>query len=222
MKGQDVLLLLKLIALERGGLAAARAYLCEKVFIPEEWEGWAGEQPDEPGFDYSRRSKVSVEVLQADDRYSVRGLEQATGISKSEVSAAMRRCADVGLLRPDRRTGQPRANSKALMELICFGARYVFPVKLGPTVRGIPTAAFAPVLKGKLMSPSEDSAAVWEDARGVAKGQSIEPLYRTVPFAVRGDPLLYALLALTDSIRIGNAREVALAQKLLADYMGNP
>ena len=221
MKGQDLLLLLKLVSLEQSGLAAAQAYLHEKVFIPPEWEGWAGEHPEEPDFDHARRSNVSVEVLQADVRYSVRGLQLATGISKSEVSAAMRRCVDVGLVRPDRRTGQPRANSKALMDFICFGVKYVFPGKLGPIVRGIPTAAFAPVLRGKLMAPNDDNPVVWEDFHGVATGQSLEPIYRTVPLAVRGDPLLYALLALTDSIRIGSGREVGLAQNFLADYMGN-
>ena len=69
------------------------------------------------------------------------------------------------------------------------------------------------------MSPI-DSMMVWEDGYGLEKGQSVEPIHKAVPHAVRRDPILYALLALTDSIRIGHGREVALAQDLLRQYMG--
>ena len=48
---------------------------------------------------------------------------------------------------------------------------------------------------------------VWPDARGNTKGQAVEPLFKSVPEAVRKDPQLYALLALTDAIRFGQARE---------------
>jgi len=43
-------------------------------------------------------------------------------------------------------------------------------------------------------------------------GQSVLPLFSSVPFAVRRDKLLYEYLALIDAIRLGNAREVNLAK----------
>jgi hypothetical protein len=40
-----------------------------------------------------------------------------------------------------------------------------------------------------------------------------------VPYAVRRDPELYALLALVDAIRLGNPREANLAADLLKAQM---
>lgn len=50
-------------------------------------------------------------------------------------------------------------------------------------------------------------------------GQAIEPLYKSVPFAVRRDNELYAYLALLDAIRMGNARESNLAIKMLKERL---
>lgn len=45
------------------------------------------------------------------------------------------------------------------------------------------------------------------------------PLYKTVTGAVRRDSRLYALLALTDAIRLGQPRECNLAAELLAQML---
>jgi hypothetical protein len=50
-------------------------------------------------------------------------------------------------------------------------------------------------------------------------GQSVEPLFKSVPMSVRRDPVLYDLLALTDALRVGKPREHALAAQMLADRM---
>jgi len=47
----------------------------------------------------------------------------------------------------------------------------------------------------------------------------IEPLFKSVPYAVRLDAELYALLALVDAIRIGQSRERNLAIKLLSEHL---
>ena len=75
-------------------------------------------------------------------------------------------------------------------------------------VRGIPTAHSAKPLS-ELIQANEHY--VWPDADGTLRGQAIEPLYHTVGKAVANDPLLYEMLALVDAIRVGKAREVALA-----------
>jgi hypothetical protein len=94
--------------------------------------------------------------------------------------------------------------------------RYVFPVKPAEIVRGIPTSFSAPVLQDKLMSGG-DLIHVWPDAYGNRKGQSITPLFKTVPGAVKKDPRLYEYLALIDAIRLGNAREANLANEILRE-----
>ena len=58
---------------------------------------------------------------------------------------------------------------------------------------------------------------VWPDAYGNRKGQSVTPLFKTVPGAVKKDHSLYEYLALIDAIRLGNAREANLANKILRE-----
>jgi hypothetical protein len=46
----------------------------------------------------------------------------------------------------------------------------------------------------------------------------LAPLYPTVPEAALRDERLYAILALFDAVRSGQARERNIAQKKLAEY----
>ena len=69
---------------------------------------------------------------------------------------------------------------------------------------------------------SEKEAYVWPDAKGNLRGESIAPLYRTVPMAVQNDSMLHSLLAIADVFRIGRTREVEIAKEeldsILATY----
>ncbi|MCU1718176.1 MarR family transcriptional regulator [Pseudomonas sp. 5P_3.1_Bac2] len=209
MKSQDLLLLIKLICLEQrerqqqrlDGDTAERA---KHISLPkpDEWQGWEDHVEQDPPIHH--------------DSYSVRALEASLGISKSEVASALKRCQQIGLLRLEPSTQLPRVNSKALLGFIEYGSRYVFPVKPAEIVRGIPTSFSAPVLQGSLMSGG-DLIHVWPDAYGNRKGQSVTPLFKTVPGAVKKDPLLYEYLALIDAIRLGNAREANLANQMLRE-----
>jgi len=114
----------------------------------------------------------------------------------------------------DRGSGHPKANTKALLEFSVYAMKYVFPAKHTGIVRGIPTSFAAPVLADVVMSAGE-YAYVWPDALGKIKGQSIDPLYKSVPFAVKQDPMLYGYLALIDAIRIGSPREAKVASAIL-------
>jgi hypothetical protein len=63
--------------------------------------------------------------------------------------------------------------------------------------------------KGKIISSTESY--VWPNSIGNSRGQSINPLYKTVPDASMDDQAFYELTALVDTIRIGKAREVQIA-----------
>lgn len=152
------------------------------------------------------------------EQFTTRGLEAVLGLSKSEVSKALQRCIQVGLVTKDRKTGYPRSNTTALFDFIVYGLKYVFPAQPGPLVRGIPTAAGAPVLQDKLAG-TDSHIQVWPDPLGKVRGQRIEPLYKSVPFAVKQDADLYAMLALVDAIRLGKPRESELAGQLLGDLL---
>lgn len=131
-------------------------------------------------------------------------LAESLGISQSEVSKSLMRSKYAGLLDSEGK----QVLKIALMEFLQYAIKYVFPQKPGPVSRGIPTSHSASPLKEMIMS---EEAYVWPYARGTVRGQSIIPLYRSVPEAVIKDPILHEFLALVDALRVGRAREKQLA-----------
>lgn len=128
------------------------------------------------------------------------------GISASEVSEALERCRIARMVD----NLKQRVNILALKEFLIHGLKYVFPVQPQAKVRGIATAISAPPMNDKILSGNE--VYVWPDSKGNIRGECITPLYRTVPEAVKIDPVLYRLLAIADVFRIGRTREVELAK----------
>lgn len=201
MKSQDIFILLKLVSLDQqskdyldsGTVRPAKGYVYD-------WEGW---ELDEKLLTQRYEQSLS-------EAYSNRGLEASTGVSKSEVNVSLKRSISVGMAKIDRKSKFPKANVNALLEFIAHGIKYVYPARPSAITRGIPTSIAAPVLEGKLMTAGE-YIYVWPDAMGKEKGQAVEPLYKTVPMAVKKDPRLYEFLALVDAIRLGAGRESAFA-----------
>ncbi len=138
------------------------------------------------------------------------------GISASEVSEALERCRMARLVD----NAKQRVNILALEEFLVHGLKYVFPVQPQSVVRGVATAISAAPMKDKIVSGSEQY--VWPDAKGNMRGAAITPLYKTVPRAVANDSMLYNLLAIADTLRIGRVREVEIAKvelkNILAGY----
>ncbi len=210
MKGQDILLLLKLISLQRqekhlGGAEKLRPW-------PESWQDW--DVTEEEVLEQKGIIEFSEIEVYRGSLYTVRGLEKTTGISKTQIADSIKRCMDIGLAKKDRKYGVPRTNKKALLEFIIYGIRYVFPVRMGELTRGIATSFSAPVLNERLFSSGE-LIAVWSDERAKSKGLKVILFFHTVPHAVRQDGDLYAMLALVDAIRLGNQREATLAANML-------
>lgn len=136
-------------------------------------------------------------------------LAQAVQMSSSTVFAALNRAAVVGLYHKNSKT----VHRAALLEFLIYGLKYVFPAELGKVTKGIPTAHSAAPLTQYIVSESD--IYVWQSAYGTVRGQSITPLYATVPQLVQEDGSLYECLALIDALRVGKAREKQLAIQLL-------
>jgi len=156
--------------------------------------------------------------LPGDAPYSVRGLETLLGISKTEINGAIRRSLSTGLAIKDRASGRPNPNRRNLHSFIVHGLKYVFPATPGGMTRGTATAFAAPMLRNLLISGGE-YIYVWPSAEGRDMGQSVEPLFRSVPEAVQKDDRLYEYLALVDAIRLGNQREAGLAGNRLSERL---
>lgn len=139
-------------------------------------------------------------------------LAQALFLSQSEISTSLTRSAYAQLLYDQGRQVQ----RQALLDFIQYGVAYVFPQQPGPVQRGIPTAHSAPPLNSEILSTEKY---IWPYAKGSERGHSIQPLYPSVVQAALSDPALYELLALTDAVRVGRARERNLAIHLLKEKL---
>jgi hypothetical protein len=126
-------------------------------------------------------------------------------LSQSEVSEALHRNQIAELVDDSKR----KVHRESLLEFLEHGIRYVFPQRPGAIVRGIPTAHSAPPLS--TMIQSGETIYVWPYVEGSVRGETIEPLYTSVPKAARKDKKLYEMVALVDAIRVGKTREVKLA-----------
>ena len=131
-------------------------------------------------------------------------MAETLGLSQSEVSEAVARCKFSGLLAPDGKT----VMKTAFIEFLQYGLRYIFPQQPGAIVRGIPTSHAAAPLNAEIQS---NEIYVWPYGKGTVRGHSIIPLYPTVPVAALKDVKLHELLALTDALRVGRAREKEMA-----------
>lgn len=169
----------------------------------EESQGW----PDHPQWASS-----------ADSVYAVRSLAALLKISKSEINGSILRSMASGLAIKDRQTGRANPNRRNLYNFIVHGLKFVFPAKPGAMTRGMPTAFAAPMLNGLLMTGG-DYIYVWPFAEGNDMGQSVEPLFKSVPYAAQQDKRLYEYLALVDAIRLGKQREAGLASARLEERL---
>lgn len=146
-------------------------------------------------------------------------LARALHLSASEVNHGLKRLAACHLFNSRER----RVIRAGLQEFLVAGLRYVFPAQLGLFGQGMPTAFSVSPLAEKLRLGDEDGV-VWVVSAGKVarvRGRVIAPLYRNVPLAAADDPKLHEYLALADTLRIGRARERAMAREELSSRLSS-
>lgn len=141
-----------------------------------------------------------------------RELSHLVGLSLGEVHNATNRLAVSRLVPP----GGGRVNEKACLDLLVSGVPYVFPAELGSETRGVPTAHSGPLLQEQF---PEAESLVWPSAQGAVRGLSLIPLCQSAPETAIANPALYKWLTIVDSIRIGRARERAMAKEFLQQQL---
>src|SRR3989338_555975 len=155
---------------------------------------------------------ILLKILLWEDRPKWKSIDlaQELGLSPFEISVGLNRCLSSHFLDASKR----KLMKSAFLEFILHGLKYVYPVQPGPVCRGIPTSHSAPPLAKKIVSNKDDQY-VWPDSEGTMRGEAIEPIYKTAPLAAKNDPQMYELHALVDAIRMGRAREQAVASNEL-------
>jgi hypothetical protein len=114
---------------------------------------------------------------------------------------------------------------RRLADFLVHGVPAVFYPVRGGITRGMPTSIYAPMLAKLALPENKKEGAipvVWPSPTGTVRGESLAPLYDTVPKAAQTDLALYELLALLDGVRVGRGKERrACADALLAKVMGD-
>jgi len=144
------------------------------------------------------------------NQQSFAALALSLGMSPSEVHAGVKRLTNAKLYNDQTK----RPSHKAALEFLLHGVKYAFPPRHGGMTIGYPTGHAAPPLNQSIKA-GDDPPPVWPSSHGTIRGLDFSPLYKSVPEAIKDDPMLYELLALLDAIRDGRARERELAEKEL-------
>jgi hypothetical protein len=131
-------------------------------------------------------------------------------MSPSEVHGALKRAQAAHLAHGSELNSRP--NLSAIEEFLIHGLKYAFPAEHGGPTRGLPTSYAAAPLN-RLIAAGDEPIPVWPHPEGKSRGIALAPLYKTVPIAAMGDPLLYEKLALVDALRDGRTRERKLAEQ---------
>ncbi len=147
--------------------------------------------------------------------WKTRDLAYDLEISLSEISESLNRSMIGGLLDGTKK----KVFKRIFFDFLRYGIRYVFPQIPSSLAIGMPTAHSAPIMREKIIS---EEKYIWADLKGTVKGETIEPLFRSVPNACKKDPILYDMLALVDVLRIGKAKEIKIALQELQRLFDNP
>ncbi len=154
-------------------------------------------------------------IIKADNHPNVRAIADSIGISAGEVSKSTKRLIASRLVVD--RDGRIFAESKAMLEWLCFGVRYAYPQESEGYGRGMATSWNCLILDSEMIAPLPPL--VWAVPSGDIEGILIKPFHKSVPIASAQDDLLYQSLSLLEAIRGGKPRELAIARKLLTDLI---
>lgn len=156
---------------------------------------------------------VLLKILCVGTRMPYQDLAKELGMSVGAVHQAVRRGVSSGLLTADHGT-----IPHAMEEWLLYGVRYFIPLVRGGRGRGMPTGLSAAPFTEWFPEHAED-VWVWPDPEGTLRGDLIQPIFSSVPFAARQDPELHAWLAVLDVLRGGRARERNLATQWVKERL---
>lgn len=155
--------------------------------------------------------------LAGDEPRTVREGAARAGFDIGGVSRALHRLSAAGMY--DQSSRQIRVLQAE--EFLVHGLKYVFPAHMRGEARGIPTAWAAEPLSRHL-AETDEPPPVWAHPDGQVRGIAVDPLHAIAPEAALRSAAIARRLALTDALRMGDARSRSLAKDLLHDELRQP
>jgi hypothetical protein len=153
---------------------------------------------------------VLLKLAAAGRSQTVRAVGEALGTPHSTVQDSVKRLRSFGLLADGR---DAALNRLQVLEFLSHGLRWIAPGQVEAFAKGLPTARSAEPLKSKLLADGEVFVMPFEE--GLQFGRAVKPIDPAAPYAASKDAALHELLALSDAIRIGDARSRSIAAKEL-------
>jgi hypothetical protein len=150
-------------------------------------------------------------LLAHQDDWTYRSLADLLHVPHAVVQRALERAKDADLYSGARR----EVHLPHFEEFAIHALRFVAPAQLGPLAPGVPAAWAAEPMAKAIHSAGDDPPPVWPYAPGQVRGQSVEPLHPAAPEVVADWPELSEILALLDSLRVGDPRVRQVAESLL-------
>ena len=157
---------------------------------------------------------LAIYLSTNDEPWTFQSVGKTLGISQSQVHLAWRRLVDSKLADSKFR----RPIKRNLLEFLCHGAKYSFPVKRNENASGMVTGYTHPILN-KLIKGTTDVKYVWNNTQARSKGVCIDPIHKSAPSLAKENERAYEILATLDAIRLGNAREQEVAMKLMKELL---
>jgi len=151
-------------------------------------------------------------LLAHDGAWSYRSLAERLRVPHPVVQRALERAKGADLYSADRR----EVHLAHFEEFALHALRFVAPAQLGPLTPGVPAAWAAEPMASAIRSSGDEPPPVWPHVHGRVRGQAIEPLHSAAPEAVKNWPELGEVLALLDSLRVGDVRVRQVAGDLLS------
>ena len=147
----------------------------------------------------------------AEEPWTFTRLAKSLGLSVGAAHNGLTHLRAAGLVYE--RAGAAVVARRRAADFLVHGVPAVFYPVRGIIEKGIPTGMSAPMLlKYAGASGAVDKAeiaipVVWPSVTGKVRGETLLPIYATVPKAALADAALYELLALVDAVRIGRGKE---------------
>jgi DNA-binding transcriptional MocR family regulator len=141
-------------------------------------------------------------LVDPDSEPTLRELARQLHVDHTLVHRALKRAEEAGLYR----SASKQVNRANFEELMTHAARFIAPAALGELTRGTPAAWAAKPISERIEQHGDEPPPVWPDVDGAVRGQALRPLHPAAVRASQESPALSDLLAILDSLRVGDVR----------------
>ncbi|MGA1847582.1 hypothetical protein [Deferribacter abyssi] len=159
----------------------------------------------------ARNILVLSGILFAQNNWTYKSLGDMLSLSASRVHDAVKELVKSNLI-VKTQDNIFKPIKKNCFEFFVYGIPYIFPLKIGGEVRGIPAFISAKPVSDKIVG---NRIYVWPYSEGNTFGLSIEPIHKNVPKVAMVSDNLYMFFVILDCLRSNKRREKDIAKKEL-------